>query len=340
MKAAFPVALTLLAASVTARAGDAVSLEVVAKGQSGQSYPKLIVKPNTGARALSVTVSCGGAWSEFSGGASPGDRIELEVQVNPGRWSCTGKLAGEFNDGSSGDMPLAFDVEMLEPLQVKVLKDRLNLASNTMQIVLDRTAKQVDVQVFGPGGNSLGHTTVLAEGARAGTPIDVAWSQSPGEVIRIEVRATDYEGFWSQIDLFPWFYEIPHEDVVFATGSADIGAQEQGKLRDALVEVRKVLDKYGAEATVKLYVGGYTDTVGETHGNRFLSEKRAASIARWFRDNGFPGPIFFQGFGEKGQAVYTPDEVDEPRNRRAVYIVAAEPPPRSEQILSDEWKQL
>jgi hypothetical protein len=36
----------------------------------------------------------------------------------------------------------------------------------------------------------------------------------------------------------------------------------------------------------------------------------------------------------------TPDEVDEARNRRAVYVVAAEPPPVTSAMPGGEWKKL
>jgi outer membrane protein OmpA-like peptidoglycan-associated protein len=156
----------------------------------------------------------------------------------------------------------------------------------------------------------------------------------------MEVLATDADGFTAGVQLFPWYYEIPHEDVVFESNQAVIRPSEEMKLRSALAEAQKVVARYGAFATVNLYVGGYTDTVGNGQSNLFLSEKRAAAIARWFRQNGFQGEIWFQGFGERGLAVPTPDEVDEARNRRSVYVVAAEPPPVTSAMPGAEWKKL
>ena len=78
---------------------------------------------------------------------------------------------------------------------------------------------------------------------------------------------------------------------------------------------------------LQLFVGGYTDTVGDIASNLQLSERRARAIASWFRAQGFERPIYYQGFGERGLTVQTADEVDEVQNRRAVYIAAAEPPP-------------
>jgi outer membrane protein OmpA-like peptidoglycan-associated protein len=128
--------------------------------------------------------------------------------------------------------------------------------------------------------------------------------------------------------------------VVFDTGMAEIAPAESGKLRAAMVEIEKIRAKYGAHATVKLYVGGYTDRVGSSEANLALSARRAEAIGAWFRSAGFAAPIYHQGFGERGQAVHTPDEVDEPRNRRAAYIVAAEPPPLSDQLPARDWAPL
>ncbi|HCH63856.1 MAG TPA: OmpA family protein, partial [Deltaproteobacteria bacterium] len=85
---------------------------------------------------------------------------------------------------------------------------------------------------------------------------------------------------------------------------------------------------------------GYTDTVGPADGNIALSRARAKAIASWFAQNGFTYPIYFQGFGEQGLAVPTPDNTNEAANRRAAYIVAAEVPPTSRAIPSQTWKAL
>ena len=74
--------------------------------------------------------------------------------------------------------------------------------------------------------------------------------------------------------------------------------------------------------------------------NLGLSQKRALSIARRFRKMGFRYPIFYQGFGERGLKVPTPDETDEPRNRRAEYVLAAEPPPIDVPGAATRWKRL
>jgi len=72
---------------------------------------------------------------------------------------------------------------------------------------------------------------------------------------------------------------------------------------------------------------GHTDTVGSPEDNMVLSRNRAASIARYFKDKGgITLPILACGFGETRLAIETGDNVDEARNRRAQYILAAAEP--------------
>lgn len=319
---------------------NAVQIQVIRKGQAGQSKPGLVLIPNKQAEDLTANVACGGASAQRSGGAEAGERIVLELAVNPGTWDCTGHLSATFTDGTSGEMPLSFEVQMLAPLMVTVPRDRIDLDQHELNVILDRPASKVEVVAYGLDGTELGRGTAPADGVAAGTPIPVQWQSSPGEVLRLEVTGTDADGFWSKIELFPWYYSIPHTDVVFENNSAVIRPSETGKLEDAMKQVEEVVAKYGNHAVINLYVGGYTDRVGSLMSNLILSTKRAEAIARWFKQAGFAGPIYYQGFGEKGNAVKTPDETPEPRNRRAVYIVAAEPPPVSEAIPGSDWKKL
>lgn len=323
--------------SMGAHAQDAVSLEVVRTGQEGQSNPGLVVLPQARALDLRVSVACGGATAERRGAAEPGERILLELAVNPGTYTCTGSLELELADGSTGSMPLSFQIQMFPPLQITVDKASIDLEARKMKVTLDRPASRVDVKAYGLGGELVGEGSTPAMGAG---PIDVEWSMPPVEVLRMVVTGHDVDGYWTELELYPWFYEIPHEDVVFATNQAVIEAGEVHKLATAWGRVQEVVQKYGSVASVNLYVGGYTDSVGNPQSNLHLSDMRAAAIAQWFRGQGFSGHIYFQGFGERGQAVPTPDEVDEPRNRRSTYIVAAETPPVGGQLPGAAWKKV
>jgi outer membrane protein OmpA-like peptidoglycan-associated protein len=321
-----------------ARADDAVSLEVVKAGQVGQSAPALVLTPNVDAERLDVDVACGGATANWRGGAPAGKPVRLPLETLPGTHTCTGTLSATFADGSAGDMPLRFQVTMNEPLQVAVDRARLDLSTRTLVVTLDRPAGPVEVTAHRIDGTASTGTTD-GRGAAPGTPVEVTWPDG-AEVVKLEVKASDTDGFWAGVELFPWYYEIPHEDVVFESGQHTIAAAEEPKLTAAMVEVEKVVAKYGKLAQLKLYVGGYTDRVGSVESNLALSDRRAKAIGAWFQAHGFPGPVLHQGFGERGLAVKTADEQPEAANRRAVYVVAAEPPPVSEQMPGAKWKGL
>jgi outer membrane protein OmpA-like peptidoglycan-associated protein len=88
-----------------------------------------------------------------------------------------------------------------------------------------------------------------------------------------------------------------------------------------------------------LYVVAHTDTVGSAEYNLGLSARRAQSLAHWFRSHGLKSPIAFAGVGESALRVKTADEVDEPQNRRADYMLGLEPPRFRTTGSSPAWKR-
>ncbi len=331
---------TLGGGPTPAMAQDAVKMEVVKVGQVGQAGPAFVVRPQVPLDNLAVDVACGSVKANHKGPAKSGEVVTLALPVSTGRHKCSGRLAILTSGGEEGEMPLSFEVTMHPPLKVSVPRESVDLSGRHLSVVLDRPARSVQVEVVGPGGVVIGHGNQDAGNVGAGQPISVSWTDSGDEIIQLRVVGTDADGFWGQVDLSPWAYEVPHIDVVFASGQAVIQPEEAHKLEAALAEVDKVVAKYGAIAKINLYVAGYTDTVGSAATNQTLSKARARAIAEWFKAHGFAHPVYYQGFGEQGLAVATPDETDEAANRRAAYIVAAEPPPVSGAIAGSNWTPL
>ncbi|MBS0450738.1 MAG: OmpA family protein [Proteobacteria bacterium] len=86
------------------------------------------------------------------------------------------------------------------------------------------------------------------------------------------------------------------------------------------------LDKVVAEAQSRpeadITVTGHTDSRGSMTDNDALSVRRAQEICELLVKRGFPAyHVEAVGRGEREPAVPTADEVDEPRNRRAVILV-------------------
>lgn len=340
---AYNRAMLLLFFFSAASAQDAVKLEITRAGQDGTAPPAFIVLPQQAISALDVSVQCGGITEEHHGAVAAGERVELPLAVPVGEHTCTGALGLRLSDGSEGEMPLSFSVQMYPPLELMVDRAGVDLEGQRLTARLDRDAARIDITATGVGGVTLGTTSHTLSAHPANAPItDLTWDSTDpsAEVIRLEVRAQDTAGFWAAVELFPWFYDIPHEDVVFASGAADIVPEYVGHLEAAMAEIESVQARYGEHAEINLYVGGFTDTVGSAATNRALSQRRARAIAAWFRSAGFSAPVYYQGFGEDGLAVPSGDEVDEPANRRAAYIIAAQPPPISSTLPGDSWTAL
>lgn len=315
---------TWLALIGAALAQDAVSLEIVKVGQVGTSIPSFSVKANRPIDDLQVSLSCGSFSAQKSGRFGAGEKLTIDLPLPAGTHKCGGRLSIVAAD-EEGEMPLSFQVSVLPALVIRLQPGSLDLAGHKLTLVLDRPSSRVEISALGIGGVEVGGG-IFPTVVPAGTPIVAEWSQGGAEVLKLKVRGFDENGFWSELELVPWSYSIPHEDVVFASNLAVIDPVEEAKLTQALADARGVLDKYGKDVIIKLYVGGHTDTVGDSAHNQDLSMKRARAIAEWFKAHGFPGDIYYQGFGEGDLAVATPDNTDEAKNRRAAYILSARAP--------------
>lgn len=328
--------LSTMALSSAAQAGDAVRLEVVRDGVVGGTPPALIVHPQVGLDDLTVGVACGGATASHEGPAELAVPVRLPLAASLGRHSCSGTLSIRLSDGSEGELPLSFEIEVGSPVVLAVSRDELDLSTGTLLLRGDRPLQQASLVASGEAGELVTSDSSTPEG----DALRLSWATPTEEVLQIQITATDDRGFASRLDLFPWSYSVPHEEVVFESGKAAVRDQEQAKLEAAWLQIEDVVRRYGAVAPVNLYVAGYTDTVGSDTSNQRLSQDRARAIASWFRDRGFTGGIHYQGLGERGLAVPTPDEIDEERNRRADYIVAAEAPPITERLPLARWTPL
>lgn len=320
-----------------AHAQDAVSIEVERAGQVGQAPPALIVVVRAELTELNVNLKCGSTPIRSVGPARSGARQRVELPVPQGKHRCEGSLSITLPDGSGGDLPLRFEVEQLPAMKLQVGAEGVDTEARRLTVQVDRATTAVEVDVYGVDG-LIGGGRAL--GGPAGSPIALSWSDKGAEALRLVLKATDTHGFWGGLELFPWHYDVPHVDVVFGSGEATIAPSEEPKLTAALAEINAVVAKYGSIAPVKLYVAGFTDTVGDAAKNQRLSEARAQAIAGWFRSKGFSGPVFVRGLGENGLLVPTPDETDEQRNRRATYILAADAPPSSAALPAGAWAPL
>ena len=234
-------------------------------------------------------------------------------------------------------------VSSAPPITASIAANSVDLEAKQFTLKTNHPAEQVKMEVIADDLGTLGESTFKIAPEDRGNSIRVTWEQEKeGEVFRILVRAFDEYGYWAGVEIIPWALVVPHEDLNFPTGSHEILAEEAPKLEDAWKEIVKALDKYGEWIpNPTLFVGGYTDTVGDASSNQALSERRALAIGRWFakRASGKVA-IRYQGFGETALAKQTPDSTDEIANRRAVYIITPGGNPSGRDTPRANWRGL
>jgi outer membrane protein OmpA-like peptidoglycan-associated protein len=218
------------------------------------------------------------------------------------------------------------------------------LDDHQMVIRMSRPPGKVQLTVKTEEGAIIADVQEDFSGRSAGSPLTVKWDQAHDQPVgSIQLRMYDRDEHYIDQEYSAWYVPIPHEEINFRTDSSEIDAPEVPKLDAAFGKVQEVLskDKAREHKNLTLYVAGYTDTVGDVGHNLKLSQARAQSIARWFRQRGVRIPIAFEGFGEYALRVQTPDQTDEPRNRRAEYIIADDAPPfTSSGGFKPSWKRI
>jgi outer membrane protein OmpA-like peptidoglycan-associated protein len=259
------------------------------------------------------------------------------------RFAVAVALAAAAPPASANDAGATAAAGAREPMPLKISVDRakVDLKQHRLELVLSREAERVTLQVTGDSGGILTDQEMDVTGKPAATPLVVTWSPSSEEpVAKIELRAFDALGNWAAVDLLPWSVSIPHREVLFKTGSWRIEDTEKSKLEESYAKIADAVAHHEDLGTVVLFVAGHTDTVGRPTDNFKLSRERAKAISGWFRERGLRIPIAYEGFGESALLVKTGDEVDEPRNRRADYILAFDQPTLPAAGFHPAWQRL
>lgn len=230
--------------------------------------------------------------------------------------------------------------QRLPPLEVSLNLDEVDLERGELTVRMSRSAAMVKVKVLGASGAVLDQVEQSFAGAPPRSPLKVQWSPGSEPVARIEVFAHDEHGYYKGVAITPWSFDIPHEDVIFETDSAEIRPSEAGKLRASLALIKNELPRARHLGKVTLFILAHTDTVGSADYNLRLSTRRAQAIARWFRQQGLQIPMAYDGVGEKALKVKTADEVAEPENRRVDYMLSVEPPRFKKSGAAPSWKTI
>jgi outer membrane protein OmpA-like peptidoglycan-associated protein len=326
---------TSLAAGA-AHGADSLSYKAVRDVQVGDAAAKVIFEPGVSG-TLDATVTCGTERFALRTAIAPGIPQTLHLEgLAEGHYRCAGNIVLEVSNGEAGEMSFELPVNVLPVFEVDASIDDIDIDNGRLVLSANRPVGEAMVEIFGAHGHLV--ATQMADTSEPGKA-KFTWDAG-AEVVKLVVQARDEYGFAYQRELTPWHYEIPHEEVHFGSGSHAIPADDAPKLESAWTEIVRLIDIYGSVVDIQLFVAGYTDTVGGAASNQELSNRRARSIATWFRNRGFRGKIHFQGFGETALLVQTQDETDDIRNRRALYVLSAQQPPASPHLPRSDWRTL
>ncbi|MEM1023811.1 MAG: OmpA family protein [Myxococcota bacterium] len=313
--------LLLFLVPLAARAQDALSLEVRDRALEGGPPNALILRVHEPLRRVSLEGATGRIGLRT--GLSSGDEVEFRLPApRPGRHRFEGVLKVVFPDGRSAERRLAFDYQLVAPLSYDVDATPDSVAAGRLQVRAEgRALERFEMVLFGAGQRELARLEgpMPAEGR-------LRWAPPDDKVYRIQLVVHAADGAFREVALHPWKLDVPHEEVLFETGSADIRESEVPKLQASLQAIRKALDEVRPWADAQLFIAGHTDTVGEASANARLSGRRSLAIGRWFQAHGLTVSVWTVGVGEASLAVPTADEVEEARNRRVEYIIAVDRP--------------
>jgi outer membrane protein OmpA-like peptidoglycan-associated protein len=247
-------------------------------------------------------------------------------RAEPGRHDYAIDLSGRGPEGPA-TATVEATVSVMRPLEIQISREDVDLTTRRVPFVINNPAGRARLTIFDQGGVVLHQAETDLGGRAAGTTLEVRWPELQRPIARMSLRVHDASDSWTEHELVPFFVDIPHEEVEFETARWEIRESERPKLDEAYELILEAIREHGSDLQARLYVLGHTDTVGSHGDNQLLSERRAAAIARYLlQRGGITIPIMSRGFGESNLRVQTADNVDEARNRRAQYILAAEPP--------------
>lgn len=323
-------------------AADTVEVSIDNRTMLGKGLPAVkvhILEPIAGFR-LQLTRDDGHRL-DVKGGGKPGVTRTIDLPQGEGVVRWTGELSVNLPRGDVATMPLEFETQVVGRLRFSFDKEKdIDLPGRQVRFRLNQPADRALLRVLMDTGSYAFDGEVPLEGAPAGSELKLSWPEVPGRVMKVFVRVWAQSQQYDGVELTPWQIDIPHEEVNFESGRWDVGPNEQHKLDDSLKLISDAVTKFGALASLRLYVAGHTDTVGTATYNRGLSLNRARAIAQYFRKKGLRIPIFYEGFGEEALMVGTADETAEAKNRRAEYLITIDEPASRALPFTPRWQRL
>jgi len=320
------------AAKNTVRPGEKAEIQLVAK-KSFDRVEVALDRVDGGQKRVQD-------WTKKRWKAGKSKVFRWSVPAGKSQWAVT-VMGRTGNQGQSVTVNLT--VIAAGPLQVNVDRAQTDVDQGRITLNSTQPLKSVTVEGYDADGVMVVESEEAVDTPAGPVTISIDMP-GPRVVKRLEIKAYDAAAQWVAIRIVSWYAEIPHDDVLFETARWAIRTEEAPKIdkvinliTDELNAFRRMLGNDQARLeTLKLYVAGMTDRVGSEADNRVLSQKRAQAIAAYFKSKGIQAPVFYAGFGERNGAVKTADEIAEPLNRRAMYILSNAVP---RQLGAANWRQ-
>lgn len=303
------------------------SIEVVFKANEEIKRLEAVVKDSNSPRNRTFKrelLASGAEWRV----RIPAPRQPSQIRVDFTGWLGEQSLQGYYEFPAGPPAEVDYHLE----------SSRFEDTYNELQIVATAPVVLARVIARGEDGEVILEFTRDVEG-KAGEAMPLVF-HTPSRVLNVDVLLTADSGATREYRYTPWFFQTETRGLNFETGSAAINDEDIPLLEGVFKEVQDAVETVGRFAELQLYIGGYTDTVGSSASNKTLSTQRAAAIAEFLRGKGVTIPVFIQGFGEQALAVATEDNVDEPANRRAVFIVRVGRPPVDAHFPQSDWRAI
>ena len=181
-----------------------------------------------------------------------------------------------------------FALEVLKPKTGEGKLEKLKVKSSREDVVKRRQATfetsfdlaNYEYKIYDADGDVI-DSDLVTTGVKAGESFTIKW-RAKTEVFMIFVKGEDQFGRFTEYKLVPWAIEIPHTEINFDTDKHDVKNDEAPKLDEALAvafheleALDRVNEAVNAQLTPRLYIVGYTDTVGNPAYNEKLSRSRA-----------------------------------------------------------------
>jgi len=192
--------------------------------------------------------------------------------------------------------------EMTEVDSVDAIKARFTTAAAPV-----KTPGSYVVLIPSPDG-SIGRVTVQGkQGAQVLNKSGQAVALDGGASFEVDKQKMQQD-FGAAIAAQP---PLPEQFVLyFNRGGTQLTKESQAVLPQMLARAKE-------RKSLEVWLVGHTDTIGNAKRNDALGLKRAQAIAKQFKKLGLKDmTMTVESYGESNPQVATPDETDEPRNRR------------------------